>query len=338
MTEVTYLHGIPENEYRDRGKRVGKQPFFDYGQMTIGETRLYLAAEQARMLAAYYPEDQSFAIGAQELDNLLYKGFHNSGIYLGLNAPDFVRRAVAQARGKTGIEGGGMLQRRTGVGAPLIPYGDCEALMTATLNPYSQYDEYSYSDNEDSLRCREKNREIKILNDHLEKCAHHLLYEYITNPNSVPVVVGTKHVLHQLAVSKIGQLFEFDRQNLALWLRNGVIRNNALNGAPPYQPERTIDALKQKAAIGEPITIAAITGIITAIIGAVSATVALLQAMKAARAQEIKTTAQGIGTPGYGPGEEDWKNAAQTNETEGETTQDYLPWLIGGAALLMLNK
>ncbi|NUO01006.1 MAG: hypothetical protein HUU01_10370 [Saprospiraceae bacterium] len=342
MTEVTYLHGIPANEYRDRGKRVGAQPFLNYGQMTVGETRLALASEQAKILAAYYPEMKEFAVGAQELDNLLYKGLHQ-GIYLGLSAPAFVRRAVGQARGKTQPEGGGILQRRASVGN-LIPFEDCDALMTATQDPWAQHEEYIYTENAQSLFCRERNGEIQILNQHLEKSAHHLLYEYVTNANTVPGIVATKHVLHRNAVSKVGQLFVFDRANLVLWLRNGVMRNNALNGAPPYQPEVTINALKPGAGVGEPITLAAITGIITAIIGAVSATVALLKALKAAKEQEIKTVAQGIGTPTFGPEQGDWKNWAGSSQPgatpEGEGGKDlesYLPLLLGGAAILMLK-
>lgn len=333
MTEVTYLHGIPENEYKDRGKQVGPQPFLNYGMMTVGETRLALAAEQAKILAAYYPENREFAIGAQELDNLLHKGFHNSGLYLGLNAPDFVRKAVGQARGKTQIEGGGILEPRSGVGDPLIPYDDCARFlqdMSLTFHQRTQ----AIGD------CMGKNREIEILNTHLEKCAHHLLYEYAKTTN-IPATVAAKRVLHRNAVSKVGQLFEFDRENLTLWLRNGIIRNNVVNGAPPFQPEITINALKPGAGIGEPITIAAVTAIVTAIIGAIGATVSLLQALKAAKAQEIKTVAQGIGTKTFSAEQEDWDGAVPTSPnggSGGNNLNDYLPWVLGGAAILMLNK
>lgn len=332
MTKVTYLHGIPADEYKDRGKQVGPQPFLNYGKMTVGETRLALAAEQAKILAAYYPEDQQFAIGAQELDNLLYRGLHNS-IYLGLSAPAFVRRAVGQARGKTQPEGGGILEGRSGVGStPLIPYDDCARFMHDTSLTFHQRTQ-AISD------CLGKNREIEILNTHLEKSAHHLLYEYASASN-IPGIVTTKRVLHRNAVSKVGQLFEFDRPNLVLWLRNGVMRNNAINGAPPFQPEKTIDALKPGAGIGEPITIAAVTAIVTAIIGAIGATVSLLQALKAARAQEIKSVANGIGTPTFGPEKEDWIGQGSTpgGSDADKGVSDYLLFILGGAALLMMRK
>jgi len=333
MTKVTYLHGIPANEYKDRGKQVGPQAFLNYGKMTVGETRLALAAEQAKILAAYYPEDQQFAIGAQELDNLLYRGLHN-GIYLGLSAPAFVRRAVGQARGKTQPEGGGILEGRSGVGStPLIPYDDCARFMQDTSLSFHERTRL-ISD------CLGKNREIEILNTHLEKSAHHLLYEYAKTTN-IPATVATKRVLHRNAVSKVGQLFEFDRENLRLWLRNGIMRNNALNGAPPFQPEITIDALKPGAGIGEPITIAAVTAIITAIIGAIGATVSLLQAMKAARAQEIRTVAQGIGTQTFSAEQEDWDGHPQGSpggSGADKGINDYLPFILGGAALLMMKK
>ncbi len=339
MTEVTYLHGkpnlygVPANEYKDRGKRVSaQQPFMDYGKMTVGETRLALAAEQAKILAAYYPEQKEFAIGAQELENLLYRGLHNQGIYLGLNMPDFVRRAVGQALGKTKPEGGGELQRRANIGAPLIPYEDCNKILQ---DPTVSFHERPQA----LLKCMDKNREIDILNTHLEKSAHHLLYEY-AKTTGIPSTVAAKRVLHRNAVSKIGQLFEFDRGNLTLWLRNGVMRGNVISGAPPFQPEKTIDALKPGAGLGEPITIAAVTAIITAIIGAIGATVSLLKAMQAARAQEIKTVAQGIGTQTFSPEQEDWDGQQQqggTSADEEKGINDYLPWVLGGAALLMLK-
>lgn len=358
MTKVTYLHGIPANEYADRGKEMPQRRYLNYGDMTVGETRLALAAEQARLLAAFYPEDKQFARGADELENILRSGLHR-GLHLPIAAPAFVRRAIAQAKGKTAPEGGFMLSAMRGIGqpsSPLVPYDDCDALMTATWNPYTSQgeDEYTYTDNETSMACRARNNEIGILNRHLEPSAHHLLYNYIAKPNEMPTVVATKSVNHRIAVSSIAQLFNFNEENLNLWLRNGVMRNNAREGASPLQPETTIQYYslvnhEGMPSVGiDPATVAAavkaIQGIVAAIIAAIGSTMALLAALKRERENEIRNVARGIGAGTFGPEKTDWPKDFTAPEGSLETPQQSvqlpaLPLMLGaGAAIFLLTR
>lgn len=360
MSRTTYIHGIPQNEYADRSKFVPQQRVINYGKLTVGETRIALAAEQARILAGFYPDMPEFLKGAEALENILHGGLHQ-GLHLALGTPDFVRRAIGQSRGKTAPEGGAMwsgIQGRAGIGeSPLIPYDDCDAMMTKIPNYYSQIpDDYTLEDNANSMACRSRNGEIVTMNKYLEPSAHHILYEYLQNVNEQPTQVITKSVLHRNGVSAISRTFSFDRENLALWLRNGVMRNNTKQGIAPLQPEETILAFSQAnsqniSGIGvEPVstllaTVKIISGIITAIIGAASATLTLLASMKAMRSNEVKAAAQGIGTPTYGPEKTDWPagynpNNLQTTTESSLLSNDKLPLLLGAGALglIMLNN
>jgi len=52
-------------------------------------------------------------------------------------------------------------------------------------------------------------------------------------------------VLHVGAIDAISDISDISRNNLRLWLRNGVLRKNAEAGAGALQPESTIPALAQ---------------------------------------------------------------------------------------------
>jgi hypothetical protein len=254
------------------------------------------------------------------------------------------------------------IQGRAGIGeSPLIPYDDCAQYMTKVPDLYSQIpDDYTLQDNADSQACRSRNDEIFLMNKYLEPSAHHLLYNYVKNPNAAPATVAAKTVNQRIAVGAIAQLFNFDRDNLELWLRNGVMRSNAKQEIQPLQPEDTIYLFSKAGSVDlsssvgfEPVTLAAtvkaITAIIGAIIGAVTATVALLNSLKAQRASDLRNTAGRIGTGDFGPQKNDWPPdydlAAAEAEKEKESasnllSNDKLPLLLGAGALglIMLNK
>jgi len=316
MTKVTYIHGVPQNEWADRGKEVRKRPYINYGAMTVGETRLSLILEQTKILRAFYPESKELA----EAENLLYSalgnGLHALRYLPGNNVP-WARKAIQRAIPLTKPAAGHVAGRRsleTGVRG-LIPFEDCQQYMREENDPYAQYDSISYHDTTESLACQERNKEVGLLNQHLEPSSHHLLYEYLKNPNTAPGIVAAKTVSHRNAVSGLSSLMDFNRDNMALWLRNGIMRNNATNGTQPFQPEKTIDILRTEspgynpAQAGTSVSgpfLVALPIILKAIAAAIGATVALVSSLKAAKAQQLRNTAQGIGSLTFGPQADDW--------------------------------
>jgi hypothetical protein len=330
MTRVTYIHGIPQDEWFQRSRQVESQPYFNYGQMTDGELKLSLILEQLKILNRFYPEQQQYQTDIEVLQNILHRGLHESTPFLSKGSKelrDAVKSSLRKVRPAAGVFTGS--NRKRGLSG-LIPTEDCTQYMREVINPYAQYDEITYEDTAESILCQERNAEIRLMNQQLEPSSHHLLYEYLQNPNAEPAVVATKFTLHRNAVSKIAELHEFDRENMSLWLRNGVMRNNANRGISPFPPEETIqimrteipekransivrrtrgssagDGLRGRPKLGGPFLVA-LPAILQALGAAVAATAVLVSSLKAAKRNEIRNVAQGIGTSTFGPEEMDW--------------------------------
>lgn len=159
--------------------------------------------------------------------------------------------------------------------------------------------------------CYHREKLVKVLNDKLEQSGHHMLYNYASASVAAPYsAVTTKRILHANAVSGFANISKIERKNLEMWLSNGIMRSNATAGAPPLQPEQTIigmrDYVKANAGIGEPLTIAAITAIITAIASAAGAVLAILAQLRAAELARLEGQAQAIQSPLFGPDQDDF--------------------------------
>ena len=331
MTTVSYIHGPGT-------PAEGPAEFINYGALTRGELKLALAKEQASLLADYYG-DRKLKEGAIVLDNVLRSGVHQ-GIQLPAGAPDFVRNAIAQAKGKTDPASGFFTTDRNQVqpvGINAIPERNC----TLTRLPNESRAHWNMR----IRQCQEKNQDINLLNTYLEKTAHHLLYEFNTTPGITPTV-GAKTVLHRNWTSSMSELFAFDRNDYRQWLRNGVIRYNVNAGLPAIQPEDTcqgwFEGTAAYPAVGEPLTIAAITGLITVISAAAGATATLINQLKADRQNRIRGAAQGIGIKESGPEFEDAKRDDTTTETtpQAAAALDIDPMLLlaAGAGVLLLTS
>jgi len=348
MTKVTYIHGapsVPQDEQTDRGQNVPNQRYINAGAMTSGELKIALLREQANIMANYYPEVPEFKQAEQELENVLFQGLHD--INMTGYGSETARRAIRQAKRKTRPAAGYFTRSREISG--IIPAEDCQQYVIDEGSIYSETPEYQ--------KCKERNEEINILNDHLEDSAHHLLYEYLENRNAAPGVVVSKSQDHRNAISVIAELFEFDRENVELWVRNGIIRNNAQEGTQPFQPEKTINILKEEvpaASIGGGEYSAELRGaflvalpiILKAIAGAVLATATLIGAIKQQKAARIRNTAQGIGSYTFGPEEGDWKNQPGGNgpgtgpglNTSDLLSNENLPLILGGLGAFLLLR
>lgn len=329
MTSVAYIHGPaqrgrqqpPADEWGQRAA-LAQRPAVRWrpdGRGTVGGNRLILAADQLQLLSSFYPDDKQLAVDYRALTDALEQGLSNGAIKLPHKTSAYVRALVAEARGLMRPEG-------AGVGG-LIPLDDCS--------------EYEWG-----LRplCRNRNAEITLLNTYLEPSSPHLLYNFVANPNAATPVVATKTVLHKAAADAMAAEFQFDRMNLSIWLRNGVMRSNANQNIPPVSPEQSIELMRKAAepAVGiDPVTLALVAGILKAVVAAIGATGALMATMKAAKRAKIEAQARGMATASFGPQEGDWTGASpQGGGGQGENTlKQLLPFgLLAGAGLLLLSE
>lgn len=356
-TTVTYIHGIPQNEWKDRAAEVPKQKYINAGAMTDGELKLVLLREQLQILQAYYPEVKEYKTGEQLVVSILEEGLHDLSS-LPSDAPREIAQAVKIARRKKRPAAGAFTVARNSASLMgLIPTEDCTQYMRQVIDPFDYSSQSTLAHTAESWACEAKNKEIRDLNLHLEPSAHHLLYEYVNRPLESPGTVQAKRVLHRSAIGTLSEIMEFERSNMSLWIRNGVMRNNASRNLQPFPPEETINILATEIpararnvrtrgggrdGLRGPF-LAALPVILQAIGAAVGATATLVAILKAEKQNRLRNSAQGIGLPSFGPESEDWPTDYQgtggSNPDAGNNdllSEDNVPLILGGAAALLL--
>lgn len=347
MTKISYIHGIPQNEWSDRGGEVPAQSYLNYSGLTSGEMKLALLQEQLAMLAAFYPENKEFQQGKSMLENALYRGIHGAPPAFGILSPGLqaVAGAINQARrNNRPANGVAIVQREStrmgGIGNPLVPMKDCEAIISNLEGPS---DPRWKSAQQQYKACVEDNKYVPLLNKHLEKSSYHLLYEFASAQDAANYNdVSTKRVLHRASTTTMHKITKVQQENLRLWMRNGVMRSNTAKGISPLQPEQSIAMLKENAGAGvgiDPVTLIAIIGAIASAIAAISKMVVDVKA--ASKNPYAFQEVQGIGTGAFGPEGADWTlppGTTTTTTTESTGLSDLaIPLAIGAGALLLLK-
>lgn len=345
MNEVVYIHGIPRNEFPDRGKEVGGRPFIDYSVLTDGEFSAALLYEQLGILKAYYPELRAEYEAAQDkLLTSITRGVHLGAVDTATGYGDIMRLAnkvLREAKYKNRPAAG----KYPGIGEvpafePLVG-PDCEPILEELRRVRRRlFAGKEKREVEARLEaCRQQNRLVAILNQNLEKSGHHILYAYASGSTAANYsAVITKRVLHNNAIGGFHNISKVSQENLRTWIRNGVMRYNAQGGLEPLQPEQTIDLFKnavvgsQGEGVGvlDPVTVSLIVGLVVA---ALTATVDLIKALNQQERNQLLTNAQGIATEGFGPEDSDFLSGA---------TQGLPGWLlpiaVGTGAYLLLSK
>jgi len=284
---------------------AGKVPpknYIDTFNFSGGEISAILLYEQLNIITSQESSPELEASKAI-IQDALYKGF-NTGQgrheiekvkQPGLRAALIKATKDATAQNKS--------RNAASIADPLIPLENCATYLNQA---YGQNNPAEYA------RCEAQNRYKRMLNEHLESSAHHLLYEYEAQPNRAPATVAAKKVLHVGAIDALADITKLSRNNLSLWLRNGVLRENAKRGVGALQPESTIPALKQAADEGiGGLPVAVVVAIISAIAAAVAGTLQLVGQMQATERARIMQSAQTIGQPNFGPLKTDWETYQQ---------------------------
>jgi hypothetical protein len=320
--------------------------------------KLALLREQLEILAAFYPEEKEFAKGLNMVDNALYKGIHGAPNAWSVLTPQLERVAGAIARAKANTRPANNFailgrQRNSlgGVNNALVPMEDCNAIVN---DPYLIPGSVAAEQAAERYRlCMEDNKYRPLLNTHLEKSSHHLLYEYITalQANTSPGTVTVKSTLHKAGTSTFHRVTKLDRDNIRLWMRNGIMRNNAKNGLEPLTPEASIALLRDnanesEAGIGEPLTFAAGVVLVIKLLGAIAAAATaaaiLVDALKKGAPQNYNAFQEvtGIGSGSFGPERDDWAGytppGATGSEEDDELSKLAIPLAVGAGVLLLI--
>ncbi len=358
MTKISYIHGfggqLPADEWSDRSKNVAQAQFLNYTGMTAGELKLSLLYDQLSIFAAYYPENKDYQAAKNTVENILYAGLGNVPISTTgtSDLTRFVNKVAAKAKKQTRPVGfikpkdktilaakNFVFATKENIGDPLIPF-NCDDYIAYEWTPSGDvvvYPQGSWAYDQ----CQKQLEYVNLLNQSLEKSAHHLLYTYIKNPSAQPATVAAKYVNHTLAIATLAEVCALPTEEMRLWLRNGVIRNNVRVGAPPEQPEDTYQALKthwtqQGGSVqGFQALLPVILQIIGAIITAIGATKALVDSLRQSDRQRMENTAKAIGSAPFGP--EDVDFAGWTPSSSGIDTGniDFLTLgLLAGGGLI----
>lgn len=338
MTQISYIHGLPEKEIKDRSKAVPKKSFIDYKGISEGELRLQLINEQINILAAFYPEEKAWTEGQKQLGDYLSGGVHGRNIPSS-NLLPFLQRQIKAATN---------LSKKPAIsGNDFIPVTNCDQFININEDYYGNVTQQYTSE---YYKCVKENEYKNLLNEYLEESSHHLLYNYVVNANNEPQVVASKSLQHKLAIGKLSEITGLSKSNLQLWIRNGIMRTNAKQGTQPFQPEQTIATMaaglpqynrdQQGINLIDPATLLAVAKIISAIVAALIATKALIDNMKMTDQQKLQAATNYYGQKEFGPESGDYPPDwdLDTNTTINTSSIDMLPILLIGGGLLLTSK
>lgn len=388
MARISYIHGIPENEILDRSKLVKPAPYLNPLAMSSGEMYLRLMRDQAETLRQYFPDKPLYSKAVALIDNSLHKGIGaitaptgsvEPGLYPVMRAIDIYKLERGPAVRPSAAIGSSWTDASlvAGIGAE-IPQINAEFAVWWFLNdgPFlkskgikdasalkkfldaakNQVPNPPRNDLEKHWADAWKNWSnqryiIDLYNDTLQKFAHHPLYSFLPQGNKYTQSVTTKAILHGAGVQSLAGIGEFSNDNMSLWTRNSILRENIAKAVGALSPEQTAFALTAlpdsefanflgakasgpvNRAKGDKIGIA--PAVIAAILAVVSAAIAAAAQMKVA-VEQRKTAAlsgvQGWGTQVYAANQKDWDGYTQTGAPGDAPGGGNLPLIIGGAA------
>lgn len=190
----------------------------------------------------------------------------------------------------------------------------------------------------------------QAMNARLESSAHHVLYKDIAS--GYTAIAGSrmdiKRLLHLAGVGALGNAAEVGRDMMSTWAEVGILRANAGAGVGPLPSVNSgfivatsgddaelqkymnwLRARKQDKmnGIGEPLTVAAIVGLVVSALGAATALLSEINRHKAT----VMAAANGFGTPAYSAERGDF--TAPAPDGAGGISPALL---LGGAAALYL--
>lgn len=370
----------------DAPRQTAPKQIINLKSLTGGQLTLELLDDQLRILSAHYGDPDGILQQARNLIFQAKKGhFHyNNTLPTGYVDPRLndLLKQIKQASSNTRINGTpyhiGDQEYKRPAAYPkncddmkqtkeykdlyseyyylsMIPYSGGSGIFSKGRDRdyyenkrYNELTKYFIAFNQDLDSCHLSQQFGDLLNQHIDKSAHHMLYEFVTDPNSKPNSVGTKSILHKNGISTLGELAYIDRNNIRIMAENGIMRTNSGANLKEITTATTIDILQQAHTVDDKRARIGIFGIddIVAIVGliisAISAAAAMQQRMNESKKLEFTSKVNGFGTSTYSPDPLDWTGSSSGGLMD--AISQFVPYaLLGGAALfvipsLMKNK
>lgn len=359
MTQISYIHAIPQDENMDRGaamKQVRRE-YIPYLSLTEGEMQLELFRQRMQMFSSYYPDVPEYRRAVDMLSNVLRTGVHRGVSFVGAIPDELqqVAKVIANATRKTRPATGTLYGRdgiMNGIGA-IIEVADSETRRQECIkkvNADPKYQKTGPARKAALQRCQTLFDIERIYNDFLERIGHHTVYNRL-NPNypQIPTRVDTKRLLHMAGIEGMANAAELNKSIVSDWVENGVLGKNAIIGAGLIGSEETSFVLspnpdddfsqyyffvtgRKKDKIGiAPAAIAAVVTAIAAVVGAAFQFLTEIQKQKAFALSQ----AQGFGTSAYSGLQTDWQ-IGQNNPTTGEQNKKTLTLIAAAAGAYFL--
>lgn len=272
-TAIHEIHGVKQDEVRQRSAQVNTKSYMPYLSLTSGEFKLANYLEQAKMLWQY-TQNPVYGQAVKMLENALYGGVHNGVNFVGSipNELQTVARAISTAKHDTRPASGSILLERTGMKRPkglasgvrigdnIIPGDpDLENCNEYAINYVSRYyRNLSHAQivariavpllnqnlikkyNEGKAECKTKRDIENILNQGITLFGHHTLYGFLPNGgNSFPSSITTKRILQGAAHQDLSRIANTSQNNMNLWLNTAIMRKNAENKIGPLDQLQT---------------------------------------------------------------------------------------------------
>lgn len=367
MTQISYIHGVPANEFSNRGQAATAGPAglmeVPYLSLTKGEMMVYLLRQRLQLFASFYPEVQEYRQGLTMVNNVLNQGLHRGVNFVGA-IPDeiqHVARTIAWAVHQNTPAAGGELLGRSATqiaGIGDIPaqqrYEDCLKNIRADAKPDIKARAIQL--------CKDKFTVEKIVNGSVVPVSHHVVYQRLNDayPN-IPVRVYTKLLNHQAGIEGMAKLTELSSYLMSVWVDNATIAKNMAVGAGALDGVHTSFALSvngdndlakyqaylQSIATDRPgatvkgigtISPQVFQAIVQAIGQAVQAAFAFIQSLRQQKiAEQAMNEAKGFGTTAYSASSNDWP-LTQENPTKGQETNKTLTYLaLAAGAYFLVN-
>ena len=360
MTKISYIHGIPVNEYAQRGQGIGKLGYVPYLSLTQGEMRLQLLRQRMLLFSRFYPEATEYSQAVAMIDNALTAGVHRGINFIGAIPDELqqVARIISASVDMTRPAASGIIVGResvmNGVGE-IIRTADSTKRLNECIKIVNSNAKYNTNENvrkESLRRCQTLFEIERLYNDYLERVGHHTVYNRLNLNFSFPSRVDTKQLLHNAGIEGMANAAEINQSLVSDWVENGVLIKNSTIGAGLLGSIETSFAISpdpdaqyaqyshwltdpKKGKIGV-LPAAAIVAIVTAISAVVVAALDFLTKLQQQKAYAM-SEARGFGTSAYSADKTDWLTGQTQPPLEPQNDKTLMYAAMGLGAYLLLN-
>lgn len=363
MTKISMVHGLPGRTSINRPARIPQASFVPFSRLTEGEARMALMDRQLQILSLTDPVNAGQYNQARGIVNsVLDADLHSvSPAQLnGVGQGRYVSKVTQLVADATRLTQPAMIPQAPKISGPLDfiekmkanaqgpPPGETyEQAYQRLLNRYQDCKRGVYKKNwaksgtvkdaivrqqcAEEIRARELLEYEKAINDRFEAGGYGIMYLF--SPAADGNKFGNLAAKRQRYIeirSGLHALTGISKDNLTTMAANGI-----LAAGPQLKPEEAYVGWRDSAlaGIGEPLTIAAITGIIIAIGGAAKALAALFG--KVSPEDKVAYALPQTFDDTLAPNQDDFEGGAPTATAPSAASMNWiLPVLLGGGLLL----